>query len=151
MIIELQANTTSLYLFWKEPADNNAPILMYRIMLQAVEDEIRNASESESESAMYISNTTDSELYVDGLTPFTLYSVQVVAVNGIGSSAPSEPMTVMTAEGGECVCLTHSHVHSWLVAVCCYYCIYSVHKFIIYYSLSIHYTSVTCKLYYIIT
>ena len=45
------------------------------------------------------------ELYVDDLTPFTVYSVQVVAVNSVGSSAPSVPMTVMTAEGSECVCL----------------------------------------------
>ena len=90
--MQLLANTTSIYLSWKEPADNNAPILMYHIMLQ---DERGNTS------LVFRTNTT--ELHVDGLTPFTEYSVQVVAVNSIGSGAPSVPMTVMTAEGSECV------------------------------------------------
>ena len=67
---------------------------MYHIMLQVVEDERGNAP------LVFTSNTT--ELYVDGLTPFTVYSVQVVAVNSVGFSAPSVPMTVMTAEGSEC-------------------------------------------------
>ena len=97
MIMQLQANTTSLYLSWEEPSDSNAPILMYRIMLQVVDDERGNMS------LMFRTNTT--ELYVDGLTPFTVYSVQVVAVNSVGFGAPSVPMTVMTAEGSKCVCL----------------------------------------------
>ena len=96
ILTELQPNTTSLYLSWEEPANNNAPILMYHITLQVVDDERGNA-------LMLTSNIT--ELYVDGITPFSVYSVQVVAVNRVGSSAPSEPMTVMTAEGSECVCL----------------------------------------------
>ena len=110
---ELQANATSLYVSWEEPADNNAPILMYQITLQVMDD---------GASLVYTSNIT--ELTVTGLTPFTVYSVQVVAVNSIGSSAPSELRTVMTAEGSECVCL-HMHtpvpfIHYMWLCVCCY-------------------------------
>ena len=93
---ELQANATSLHVSWEEPADNNAPILMYHAMLKIVPDK-------KGDILVFTSNIT--ELTVTGLTPFTVYSVQVVAVNSIGSSAPSELRTVMTAEGSECVCL----------------------------------------------
>ena len=93
---ETQINTTSLYLSWEEPANNNAPILVYEVTLEVMNSE-------RGDVLMFTSNTT--ELYVDGLTPFTEYSVQVVAVNSVGFSAPSVPMTVMTAEGSECVCL----------------------------------------------
>ena len=87
-----QANTTSIYLSWEEPADNNAPILTYQITLQVVGSGIGGVS-------VFTSNTT--ELTVTGLTPFTTYSVQVVAVNSIGPSLPSVLRTVMTAEGSE--------------------------------------------------
>ena len=113
MLRELQANATSLYVSWEEPADNNAPILMYQITLQVMDDGV---------SLVFTSNIT--ELTVTGLTPFTVYSVQVVAVNSIGSSAPSELRTVMTAEGSECVCL-HMHtpvpfIHYMWLCVSCY-------------------------------
>ena len=109
---ELQANATSLYVSWEEPADNNAPILMYQITLQVMDDGV---------SLVFTSNIT--ELTVTGLTPFTVYSVQVVAVNSIGSSAPNIT-TVMTAEGSECVCL-HMHtpvpfIHYMWLCVSCY-------------------------------
>ena len=94
VVTTLQANTTSIFLLWEEPADNNAPILMYQITLQVVGDGSGNTS-------VFTSATT--ELTVTGLTPFTVYSVQVVAVNSIGSSPPSPLRTVMTAEGRECV------------------------------------------------
>ena len=115
--MHLQANTTSIYLSWEEPSDNNAPILMYHITLQVVDDERGNTS------LVFRTNTT--ELYVDGLTPFTEYSVQVAAVNSIGNSAPSVPMTVMTAEGSESVCLfVHiCSIHDLLVCarILCHY------------------------------
>ena len=95
MLADLLADTTSLYLSWEEPANNNAPILTYYVTLQIVDDMGQEAP------LVYSSNIT--QLGVDGLTPFTVYSVQVVAVNSIGSSAPSEPRTVMTAEGSEFV------------------------------------------------
>ena len=107
--MQLQANTTSLYLSWEEPADNNAPILMYHITWQVVDDERGNTSLPPTTN-MSIAFTT--ELYVDGLTPFTEYSVQVVAVNSVGFSAPSVSMTVMTAEGSECV-------HTCGIMTCC--------------------------------
>ena len=93
IVVALQVNTTSIYLSWEEPADNNAPILTYQITLQVVGSGIGGVS-------VFTSNT---ELIVTGLTPFTNYSVQVVAVNIIGTSAPSVLRTVMTAEGSECV------------------------------------------------
>ena len=98
MLTELRADTTSLYLSWEEPTDNNGPILIYNITLQVMDSK---------KFLVFTSNIT--ELTVTGLTPFTVYSVQVVAVNSIGSSAPSELTTVMTAEGSECVCL---HIHT---------------------------------------
>ena len=95
VLADLLADTTSLYLSWEEPANNNAPILTYYITLQIVDDMGQEAP------LVYSSNIT--QLGVDGLTPFTEYSVQLVAVNSIGSSAPSEPRTVITAEGSESV------------------------------------------------
>ena len=97
LVTALQANTTSIYLSWEEPADNNAPILMYRTTLERVDGEI--------DALVFTSNTI--ELTVTGLTPFTNYSVQVVAVNSIGTSAPSVLMTVMTEEGSECALHTY--------------------------------------------
>ena len=115
--MQLLANTTSISLSWEEPPDNNAPIMMYHITLQVVEDERGNTS------LLFRTNTT--ELYVDGLTPFAEYSVRVVAVNSIGISAPSVPMTVMTAEGSECVCLfVHTcSIHDLLLCarILCHY------------------------------
>ena len=99
---DMQINTTSLYLSWEEPANNNAPILVYEVTLEVVDSE-------RGDVLMFTSNTT--ELYVDGLTPFTVYSVQVVAVNSVGSSTPSELLIVMTAEGGELVYM-HSYIHT---------------------------------------
>ena len=99
VVTTLQANTTSFFLSWEEPAVNNAPILMYQITLQVVGDESGNTS-------VFTSATT--ELTVTGLTPFTVYSVQVVAVNSIGSSPPSPLRTVMTADGSEpTICIIH--------------------------------------------
>ena len=95
VITQLQANTTSISLSWEEPPDNNAPILRYDVTLEVVDD-VRGNTPLVFTTA---SNTT--ELSLDGLTPFTVYSVQVVAVNSVGSSASSVPMTVMTAEGSE--------------------------------------------------
>ena len=92
ILTELRANSTSLYLSWEEPADNNAPILMYQITLQIMEQQM---------FSVFTSNIT--ELYVTDLTPFTVYTVQVVAVNSAGYSPPSEVMTVMTEEGSECI------------------------------------------------
>ena len=91
-LTELRANSTSLYLSWEEPADNNAPILMYQITLRVMENQL---------FSVLTSNIT--ELYVTDLTPFTVYTVQVVAVNSAGYSPPSEVMTVMTEEGSECI------------------------------------------------
>ena len=93
LVTALLANTTSIYLSWEEPEDNNAPILMYNITLESVDDRRGDAS-------VFTVNTT--ELTVTGQTPFTNYSVQVVAVNSIGTSAPSVLRTVMTEEGSEC-------------------------------------------------
>ena len=110
VVTTLQANTTSIFLSWEEPADNNAPILMYQITLQVVGDGSGNTS-------VFTSATT--ELTVTGLTPFTVYSVQVVAVNSIGSSPPSPLRTVMTAEGSECpVCIHLYTTHA--VCLCIY-------------------------------
>ena len=112
--MQLRANTTSIYLTWEEPVDNNSPISLYYIMWQVVDNERRNTSLSTTTNTS-IAFTT--ELYVNGLTPFTVYSVQVVAVNSLGSSTPSEPMTVMTAEGSESLCLfVHTcGIHDWLL------------------------------------
>ena len=109
MLTELQADTTSLYLSWEEPTDNNGPILIYNITLQVMDSK---------KFLVFTSNIT--ELTVTGLTPFTVYSVQVVAVNSIGSSAPSELTTVMTAEGSECVCL---HIHTPVLFIKYGYCL----------------------------
>ena len=105
----VRANTTSIYLSWEEPEDNNAPILMYRITLERVDGEI--------DALFFTVNTT--ELTVTGQTPFTNYSVQVVAVNSIGPSPPSV-LTVMTAEGSEPTTLLHhatETIHTFIICI----------------------------------
>ena len=53
----MQANTTSIYLSWEEPTDNNALILMYQITLQVVGDKTGNAS-------VFTSATTELTAYI---------------------------------------------------------------------------------------
>ena len=88
----VRANTTSTYLSWEEPADNNAPILMYQITLQVVGDGRGDAS---------VFTVNNPELNVTGQILFTNYSVLVVAVNSIRPSPPSVLRTMMTVEGSE--------------------------------------------------
>ena len=84
-------------------------------MLQVVEDVRGNM-------LIYTSNTT--ELNVDGLTPFTEYSVQVVAVNSVGFSALSEPMIVMTAEGSESTySALYVQIHFGCSSTCACHCV----------------------------
>ena len=106
----VQANTTSIYLSWEEPEDNNAPILIYQITLESVDD-------GRGDASVFTVNTT--ELTVTGQTPFTNYSVQVVAVNSIGPSLPSV-LTVMTAEGSESTALLHhatETMHKFIICI----------------------------------
>ena len=105
-----RANTTSIYLSWEEPEDNNAPILMYRITLESVDD-------GRGDASVFTVNTT--ELTVTGQTPFTNYSVQVVAVNSIGPSPPSV-LTVTTVEGSESTALLHhatETIHTFIICI----------------------------------
>ena len=104
VIMQLQANTTSIYLSWEEPADNNGGISFYHITWQVVDDERGNTSLPTTTNTS-ITSATELYTYADGLTPFTVYSVQVVAVNREGISPWSEPMTVMTAEVSVCACM----------------------------------------------
>ena len=92
-------------------------------MWQVVDDERGNTSLPTTTNT---SLTSTTELYVDDLTPFTVYSVQVVAENSVGFSAPSVPRTVMTAEGSECVCLfVHTcGIHDLLLYSGTVYCTY---------------------------
>ena len=140
MVTTLQANTTSIFLSWEEPADNNAPILMYQITLQVVGNGSGNTS-------VFTSATT--ELTVTGLTPFTVYSVQVVAVNSIGSSSPSPIRTVMTAGGSECpVCIHMYTTHAVLVAWLKYAYAFIFHYVLYYPTIFASHMSVTCKYMY---
>ena len=80
---------------------------MYRVTVQVVGGGIGDA-------LVFTPNTT--ELTVTGLTPFTNYSVKVVAVNSIGPSAPSVLMTVMTAEGSECA---YTYMYYYACTILC--------------------------------
>ena len=47
--------------------------------------------------------TSDTELTVSNLAPFTWYNFTVAAATSVGSGPFSDPVQAMTAEGSECL------------------------------------------------
>ena len=71
--------------------DRNGIITMYTVNVTSV-------------TAGYVMtlSTSDTELTVTNLDPFTLYNFTVAAATSIGSGPFSDPVQAMTAEGSEC-------------------------------------------------
>ena len=80
---------TTITLNWTEPAVPNGVVTGYVIT-------VTNGVTGE----VFTVNTTDTEFEVTGLTPYTNYTFTVAAVNGAGVGNASNPVTVLTAEGG---------------------------------------------------
>ena len=47
--------------------------------------------------------TSDTELTVNNLAPFTQYNFSVAAATSVGSGPFSDPVQAVTAEGSECL------------------------------------------------
>ena len=79
---------TTVTLNWTAPAVPNGVVTSY--VITVTNDVTREE---------FTVNTTDTELEVTGLTPYTNYTFTVAAVNGAGVGNVSNPVTVQTAEG----------------------------------------------------
>ena len=80
---------------WVEPHDNNAPIQGYLVMYMEPE-----FVTGEQEREANISEPVEM-VNITGLAPGVDYTFTVTAYNGIGESAPSDPLTVRTLDEGK--------------------------------------------------
>ena len=58
---------------------------------------------------MSVSGGSVTEATISGLTPFTIYSIEVAAVNSIGTGVYSNPIIAKTPLMGKCTC--HLQLH----------------------------------------
>ena len=91
----LLSTAFSFLLGWTEPRDNGAPITQYIVCQET------------SSTIVDVGNDTILQLNISGLLPNTNYTFTLVAVNDIGPSDKSDPVTFQTPEG------THAHVRTY--------------------------------------
>ena len=84
MAIEIQSRF--IVINWTEPHDNNAPISGYYIFVNNI-------------TFMHPNNQT--EYNITELSPYTNYTISVLAFNTIGNSSVSEEIVNETLEDGE--------------------------------------------------
>ena len=89
----LTLDATSVKLSWQPPfiEDQNGVITLYTVNVTSV-----------TAGYMMTLSTSDTELTVTELDPFTLYNFTVAAATSIGSGPFSDPVQAMTTEGSEC-------------------------------------------------
>ena len=80
-------------LTWVEPHDNNAPITGYQVVYMAPGFVAGDRGR--------LMNTSVVMATITGLFPGVDYMFMVIAINEIGPSAPSNPLTVRTLDEGE--------------------------------------------------
>lgn len=88
-VVLVRRAANSLLLGWTEPTDNGAPITQYVIREETIPETI----------VFDVFNGTELQVNVTGLLPNTNYTFTIVAVNAVGSSDESDPVTIQTAEG----------------------------------------------------
>ena len=86
-------SSREINLTWVEPHDNNAPITGYQVMYMLPEFVVGEREVVVDTSAEMV---TISELF-----PGVNYTFTVTALNEIGPSTPSDPVTVRTLDEGE--------------------------------------------------
>ena len=80
-------------LTWVEPHDNNAPIIEYWVMY--TEPEFVAGERGR------VVNTSTEMATISGLFPGVNYTFTITALNEIGASLPSDPLTVRTLNEGK--------------------------------------------------
>ena len=82
-------------LTWVEPHDNNAPITGYQVTYMAPGFVIGDRNR------VVMVNTPIEMATIADLFPGVNYTFRVIAINDIGPSLASDPLTVRTMEEGE--------------------------------------------------
>ena len=102
MVVDISSR--GLTLTWVEPHDNNAPISRYEVTFMQTQCD---TEERDGEVSSTVEMTT-----ITGLYPGVNYTFTVTAVNEIGPSLPSAPLTVTTEEEGKLLNTCHvlSHI-----------------------------------------
>ena len=92
----MSINSTSILVNWEQPESPNGILRLYRVTYVYT-------STAQSGATSVTVNTTNNftSVVIDGLEPFTMYSVSVVGVT-VGDGPSSENVTVMTNESGRC-------------------------------------------------
>ena len=100
---ELPQNVTAvgissreINLTWVEPHDNNAPITGYQVMYLLPEFVLGDR--------LRVVNTSVVMAIISELLPGADYTFSVTALNEIGQSVPSDPLTVRTLDEGNTRC-----------------------------------------------
>ena len=88
-----ERTSQTISLTWAEPHDNNAPIDSYLVMYTQPEF----VSGDRNKNVSTIVETAN----ITGLFPGVTYTFTVIAINEIGRSHPSEPLSVKTLDEGE--------------------------------------------------
>lgn len=88
----LDKNGRSVELSWTSPYDGNSPITRYVIEYKIS----RGSWEADTDRVLVPGQQTEAGVY--NLRPATTYHLRIIAQNEIGSSDPSEPVTIITAE-----------------------------------------------------
>ena len=101
-LMAVDITSRQINLTWVEPHSNNAPITSYQVMYMQPEFVMGNrervvmVTEREEGSTDIVEMATISDLF-----PGVSYTFTVTAVNEIGPSVPSAPLTVTTMEEGK--------------------------------------------------
>jgi hypothetical protein len=85
-------SSREINLMWVEPHDNNAPITGYLVMY--------TLPEFVTQERERVVNTSEVNATISELFPGVNYTFTVTAINDIGPSPPSDPLTVMTQDEG---------------------------------------------------
>ncbi|VVC29919.1 Fibronectin type III,Immunoglobulin subtype,Immunoglobulin-like domain,Immunoglobulin-like [Cinara cedri] len=101
-------STTELLIMWEPPPTEacNGILIGYHVGYLPMDD-AQNAAQSSAPSSLnrYVMKTIninsqyDEDLVIDGLTPYTTYSIVLQAYNSKGPGPFSKPITVQTDEG----------------------------------------------------
>lgn len=100
-------SSTGLMVSWEPPApeDQNGEIVGYSVTVETEEQD----RVSRSTQTHFIAGGGSSNFSLEGLHPFTNYTITVSASTQVGEGPPTPPQTVQTPEDGESKHKIHIH------------------------------------------